>query len=473
MMHLWRCDRRTFADLIAKRKPLSDADVLRTDIIDNISLRSEDLLLAWQNSPTKEFSLPCVAIVAEGSMSNFLAWVLTYFRHIRPFTAHCRVVTPSIVNLLTQPVPLRLLPEVGSAGIGLILAEGITHSFGRTDISKLPFSAFARTLSFAFAESAKRYEQMFAGTGEVLEQIRSGWLSVRKVSNQHPLKLSPSDIRDVWGLVLSAFSEIEPNPSRIASEPLIIEALREIRADGRMPIRTWEDLSGPFQKIKSLTSAMGGPREGRVKAAEMAISELAHGPEETRRRRAFIAGYMVSLIEPGSFDHFSILFPTISEFRESLLWYGVCSGLFRETSVVNYGKGLGLLIKRELERPSHWYDRPNCDVALSEIEILLGNRDDAKLHLQTLVPGTLKVELFPMISTYVKWPVGMEEQVIENNALYPRQMTMFDGETQLRKDVLALLHKIDESAISLNAIRKDVEIKFGVKPPAKGRKQQK
>jgi hypothetical protein len=358
-------------------------------------------------------------------------------------------------------MPPPLLPDVGSADIGLILAEGMAYSVGRTDLNRWPFSAFARTLSFAYAEGAKRYAQMFSESGVVSEQIRSGWLSARELSNQPSLALSPTDISDVWALVLRAVAGVGPNQAQAKSEPLMVEALQGVRATGRVPSEAWMKLSGHFRAAESMIQVMEGSREGRVQAVEMAIRELARGSAETRRHRALIAGYMASRIQPGSLDHLPLLFPVIAELRESLLWYGACSGLTPETSVGNYGNGLGWLLKRELERPSHSLDRPNCDIALSEMDIILRSREGPKPSLPTLASGVLKVEILPLISTSVRWSEFGEDQVSERDTPAAHQRTLFNEDIRLRQDVLELLRRIEESSMSLDAIRKQVERTFG------------
>ena len=321
---LWSCDRRRFVDFIANRKPLGVADVRSADNLEEVPLRGDAILLIWKKSPAEKFSLPRAAIVAEGSLQHFLAWVLTYFRHIRPFTAHCRVLTPSSAMLAAQSIPSQSLLDMRSADIGLILAEGIAYSVGRTDLNRLPYSAFERTLSFAYAEGAKRYQQVFARKGATLEQVTSGWMEVRELTNQSSLDLSPADIREVWALVLNAVAAVGSNRAEGKSEHLVVDALRGVRANGRIPGDIWTQLSDSLLGAESLIRTMEGPREGRVKAAEITIRELSNGPPETQRCRAFIAGYMTSCIQPGSLDHFSILFPVIAKLRESFLWYGVC-----------------------------------------------------------------------------------------------------------------------------------------------------
>lgn len=466
MMHIWPCTRRGFVDFLASQKPLSVNEVRSVSSFDGISISGDNIMLVWQESPVNVFALPHAAIVSEDGLTDFLAWVSTYFRQFRPFTAHCRVLTPSLAHSLSQSIPSSSFPEIRSADLGLILAEGIAYTVGRTDPSRLPFSAYSRTLSFAFAECARQYDQIIIEKGTAFDQIKSGWLLARELSNQTPLDLSASIIRDVWSVVLRAAAGNDTNKASAIAEPILVEALKGVRTNGKLSKNTWTKLSDCFQNSESLSEAMEGSREGRVKAADIAIRELAHGPESTRRHRAFIAGYIASRIQPGTLDHFTVLTPAVANLRESYLWYGACSGLTPETSVDNYGNGLGWLMKRELERPSQWMDRPDCDIALSEMDLLLRNREGMKVSLRTLVSGLLKVEIFPLISTSVKWTEHGENYISERSAQAEPQRSLFSEDTQLlRQDVLELLRKVEESSMSLNAIRKQVETKFGEKIP--------
>jgi hypothetical protein len=214
---------------------------------------------------------------------------------------------------------------------------------------------------------------------------------------------------------------------------------------------------------------MTGPREIRVKIVDAAIHELAKGPDISRRQRSFLAGYLASLIQPGAIDHFKILFPVRSELPECFLWYGVLSGLTPRSSVLNYDNGLGWLINRELGRTTNWLDPPDCDIALTEMEILLRDRENSRLEMRTFVSGLLRIELFPLIYTGVKWSESIEKHVDDRN-LYGKQLTLFPEETRLTQDVQELLSKIQETSTSLNAIRRQVETRFGQKNPRRQKK---
>lgn len=475
MIYLWFCDRQKFADFISNRKPLSKEEMRSADAIEDIPLRNDEIILVWQKPPYDKFILPRAAIVAEGNTLDFLAWISTYFRNIRPFTAHCRVLTPSIAHLLTQSVKSPLTLDLRSADIGLVLAEGVAYSVGRMDSNKLPFPAFVRTLSFAYAEGVKQFEHIFTDSGMIFDLIQKGWLVARELTNQPLLELSPTDISLVWTLVICAVNGNRENWITNNVDIQIIKALQNVMQTGVVSHELWEKLSSLYFKNFPFNELMEGSRESRVKTVEIAIRELAHGSQETKKQRAFLAGYMVSRIQPGTLEHFPILFPVINELRESLLWYGACSGLTPESSVDNYGNGLGWLLKRELGRPSNWLDRPNCDISLSEAGILFRNREGIKINILTLASGTLKIEVFPLINTSVKWSYHGDEQISEENTLIGQQKTLLDDFKDndfLKKNASEILLKLDENSQLLNSIRKRVEATF-VEKSTKERKPRK
>lgn len=471
MIHFWSCDRRRLVDFLTNRMPLSAADVRNAEALDGVALRGEEMLLIWTRAPTETFALPRAVVVTEGALPDFLAWVSTYFRQIRPFTAHCRVLTAPLVRLCDQAGRAPVF-DLRSADVGLVVAEGVSYSVGRADWSRLPFAAFSRTLSYAFAEGVNQYGDLHAEKESVSDHIRSGWQSARELAHQVSLDLSPASIGDVWAVVLGACGNDTATQARGGTRSLLGEAVHGVRSTGRVPVETWKKLSGRLTKGDAVLEALEGPREARVKAVESTLRELAHGPEDSRKERAFLAGYVASRIHPGSLDHFAVLFPVTSELRESLLWYGACSGLTPESSVNDYGNGLGWLMKRELGRSSHWLDRPNCDIALSEMSILLTNREGAKPTIPTLASGVLKVELFPLVSTSVKWSEYGEDHTGEKGSVAPQPKTLFDADVRLREDVLEILRRIDDSARALDAIRRLAETTLG-ETPSKSRNRKK
>lgn len=472
MIYALACDRRRFVDFLLNQKPIVGVELKPLDLIKGFSLGKEDLLLIWQRSPQSSFALPNAVIVLENELSDFLAWVLTYFRQFRPFTAHCRIITPFLYRLLAEPNSSCSKSDIRSADVGLILAEGISYTLGHKNLGDLPFSAYSRTLSYAFSEALGNYKQLYAEDHKIAKQIINGWLSVRELSNQPKLNIPASTIGDIWAMILKAVSKNENDKGNGADDELLIDSLKGVWKNGQIPNQI---LSEFFHDPKSIFDAMEGSLEGRVQVVDSALKELLNGKQSARKYSAFLAGYLTSRIQPGTLDHFPVLAPYFLNFRESYLWYGVCSGLSPGSSVNDFGNGKGWLMKRELERSLNWLDRPNCDIALSEMKLILQNKEGGEIKFPRILTDYLKVEIFPLVSTSIKW-TGFEEDNLNVKYNYKSinlQAELFEDDCQVLKQYIEqLFHKIDDSSKSLYAIRKEIETKFGhVKNRPKRRKK--
>ncbi len=467
-MYLWSCDRRRFIDFLTNRAPLSAGTGRTTESVDGIDPRGEELVLLWKKAPTDAFALPRALVVAEDGLTDFLAWVLTYFRQIRPFSAHCRILTPPLLRLCDDSTRSAKGLDLGSADVGLIVAEGVAYSVGRTDTNRLPFAALARTLSFAFAEGARRYGDAIASSDDLVERLKSGWASARELTHQSPLELPTNAIYDVWAAILNVAGGTAATQRKSTPEPILIDAVRGVKSDGFVPKEIWKKLAARVLRDVPPAESLEGPREARVRAVENAIRELTHRREGSRWEQAFVAGYMASRIQPGSLDHFVVLFPAVADLRECLLWYGACAGLTPNSAVTDYGSGLGWLMKRDVGRPTHWLDRPNCDIALPELAVLMGGREGQKPMIPTVSSSVLKIELLPLVSTSVKWSDQGEENATDKR-MAPR--ALFDEDTRMREEVQEILRRIDHSAMSLDVIRKLVEATFGEKQSKNRRKK--
>jgi hypothetical protein len=318
------------------------------------------------------------------------------------------------------------------------------------------------------AEGARRYGNAFASSDDLVERIKSSWASARELTDQAPLELPANPINEVWAVILNVVGGTSVAQRKSTPEPLLVEAVRGVKSDGSVPKEIWKKLAGRVLRDVPPAESLEGPREGRVRAVENAIRELTHRREGSRWERAFVAGYMASRIQPGSLDHFAVLFPAIADLREGLLWYGACAGLIPDSAVANYGNGLGWLLKREVRRPTHWLDRPNCDIALSEMAVLMGGRERSKPMIPTVASGVLTVELVPLVPTTVRWSEQGDENIADTRVA---SKTLFDEDSRLREELLEILRRIDHSAMSLEAIRRLAEAALGEKLPKNRRKK--
>jgi len=84
----------------------------------------------------------------------------------------------------------------------------------------------------------------------------------------------------VWGTILIACGGDAGTQMMSGAKPPLVEAIRGIRDNGRVPVDAWKRLSGHLIKSESLLETLEGPREARVKAVESTLRELARGPED-------------------------------------------------------------------------------------------------------------------------------------------------------------------------------------------------
>src|SRR5207237_307367 len=114
--------------------------------------------------------------------------------------------------------------------------------------------------------------------------------------------------------------------------------------------------------------AMQDTREERVRLLENFLQSFGHVRQATEEL-AFLVGYLVSMIAPGTLDHWRLLNSIRQSIPTAGLWYGLCAGLRPESPIESFGAGVGRLVARELRRKVDLMEQPTCDVAVDELEV--------------------------------------------------------------------------------------------------------
>lgn len=468
MIFQWVCERAQVTELLAGHTtPPRDGVVQCREYLPK-GKRGEIELL-WAADPTERFILPRSIVVEDEELKDFSAWMSTYFRHIRPFTAHCRIMGRSMASKVRQSGMSEWPERYRSADIAVVIAETVAYSIGTSSASNTPYAYCTRTLSHVIAQAFRRYQGAWEGDEVLVDSVRDGWLVSRERAGHDALPLTADQVLDVWNTIFSVFER----PSRRRKvDRLVSEALASVVENGKILRQEWRLLARNVDTADSLWNSLEGPREGRVLAVEKALPKLARGPSSDRKTRAFLAGYLASRIQPGTLEHFRVLASVSDELRDSFLWYGACAGLAPETSVEEYDQGLGWLLRRELARDYFWLQRPQADISLTEFALLTNSPETRRPNFQTKSIGSLDVELVPFVTTNVRWgdaPKASDRQVSAQS----RQATLFAENEVSMHEVHELLRRVEESSHNLNTIRIAVEKAFGDKTPARSRKRRK
>ena len=159
----------------------------------------------------------------------------------------------------------------------------------------------------------------------------------------------------------------------------------------------------------------------------------------------FIAGFLTSLISPGTMDHIHVLLPYVEVLKASLLWYGLAAGSFGRSALQNYGGGLGRRILREATRRETLLDRPRCDIALQELEMVVESGTNIA-DVRTGISSALTVEITPCIDTVV--PIPIRPDAAQQELLPPTERVLPSEVLPEINDVLARLTRIREKLSS-------------------------
>ncbi len=457
MIHYLQCDRRDFAQLVSARAPVDAKEVETAVFLREIERRkrSQDTLtLAWRNSPSTRFSLPSFVVVDEESQRDFHAWIATYFRDIQPFSAQCRVLTPSSARSVMAALPIDVHARLGAVDLALVVAEVATYSAGKFDLSKLSFPAYERSLSFAFSRALEQFGDFDTPNSPSLGELEASWIKARELAREPELSLESKAITEIWQIVLNGLLVSRVRGPSGGLE--FVKALRMFRKSGRLPRGLVNKL--PLDLFPGTQSTLfelnEQSRESRVVAFEEAAIHLSR-TTMSKRTKSFLLGFVASRISPGTLNHISVLYPHVERFRECLFWFGVFAGLESDAGIADFSNGLGWLLRREIGRRSSVFDRPTCDISIEDFEVsMMGTRTKSR-NLHVTSNGILKIEIYPLVTTNVRWPQSQQDISGSRNATRHGQLSSMDEERDVV--LMELLSKLDDSTRHIGHIRKDLE----------------
>ena len=456
-MFFIRCNRKEFAKHLGSLGSRLLREASESVEIFNTNLKPEEIILCWGNSTDLEFSLPNLILVHEKSVTDFLAWVASYFREIEPFTAQCRVSTPSRVADALRPIQTKWSDAQKSIDIALIISEVAAYSIGTPDVTKLPFATYERSLSFAIAKALRQYGEFTESESEPLSSLLSAledtWTRARDLAGETPLGLDAKTVREVWGIVLQSGSTSRNSDDKDNLD--FIKSLRTFRREGFLDKRFLEVMpSGLLSPQATLFEMDDISREGRVLAFEEAAIRLSKSSKLSPRTRAFLLGFIASRISPGTLQHISVLFPFADQNRECLLWFGVFAGLSNNSDITTLSNGLGWILRREIERTIQLFDRPTCDISLEELAIYAHSNRGKRGGIRCTSHGILKIEIYPLITTNVRWP-QVQPELIEGRSS-SRSGQLFLDEERVDAEIARVLARLEETTVSIERIRKEI-----------------
>jgi hypothetical protein len=420
--------RREFVGILSTKRAMESIDAVEApdDRLRAVDTRNEMIAL-WPMHPSECGPLPSVIIVPTDGQDEFLAWTATYVRDFRPFTAFCRVVSRAIAEEYLAAPATPSLQHVEGMCAGLILGEAMAQSQGRVDIREIAISTYPATLAYSLCRALA-----LTRTPRFVDAVTSTWQHVREFTGQARTNVSSAAISFVWSVAFNAAISHQGQRTLFEASDSVREAWREYSQRGEFSVGTWDQLTGSVPEFSQLRDMSRLPREHRLILVDTALGKLASVGRDGSIRWSFIAGYITSMLGPGTLDHAEILLPVSTALPTALLWYGLFAGANPRGDGLPAGSTVARRIVRDLTSPDRLVDRPRCDMAFEELLMIAhpyGNR-----QLENLPGGRLDIDLIPGVTM----------------AAYLPQHSSAKGEDASRlrdAELLHLLEEIDELSV--------------------------
>lgn len=402
-----------------------------------------ELRFLWKEDPRVWSKLPTLIILEKIPSREFFAWTGTYLPNCRPITAYCRVINSERLQEALKAKPTFALGSLETICIGLILAEAATYVVGQSNVNRLSSAAFTGTYSYAITRAIAANLPLPAQ-----ESVGSLWIKARQYTGQRPLNLTLEDLDRVWGIVFSIFKPKEFETLHLTDAiGNIASACNDIIETGEISENNWQNLTHDLFDRKITYQLFRGPREERVLQVEDLLTSLSQNTKIDRMTISFVGGYLASRISPGTFDHHELLVPYLSRLPALLVWYGLCAGLPKDSKLRNFGFGIGRRIMRDATQEDSVLNRPKCDIALEELEVLYtGKNLTQNLHYKEA--GHLIIEILPGVNCTMR---NMETRQPEpSRPVLLQQVSPYDNkDAELRN----LFFDLDRSLKYIDRIR--------------------
>ena len=347
----------------------------------------------WPDVAAPEDDLPVLIVVAPGEVRGFVAWASTYLGSYRPFTGFCRVIDASQVKSVDSLKATPSLGKIADASVAVVVAEVLTHGRGRVDLKTLTLPMCLTTFSFATARClALGYpESEIDAVGRNLS-----------IAQCHATARPPSNAVRDSGDLAGAYRTACHTWAKRGRQPI-----QRSRCDtsGHSPKRRFERRCGTssFQWCNRTAGSVegdGGTPRGPCAQFDRSLGMLAGSHSRNRVSSEALAGYIASLLSPGTFEYVDLISSFSDRLPGLLLWYGLFTGIHPANTVLFEHGGLGRKLLREILTPESVLTPPKCDISVEELAVLTERTSAFDFYRQSR-QSSLSVEVLPLINVVV------------------------------------------------------------------------
>lgn len=346
----------------------------------------EELTFGWPEGQPKS-GLPHVIYVADSDLRDFLAWVATYITSHAPLTSLCRVLPRSVQDLTHATARTEDLQGLASLTASLTIAETLSHA-PQAWAGNIEHRHCASTLAFAMGRGLA-----FAShSSSSVARIADRWQTARAIAGQRQIDLPLEHLTRFWAILEGAYNSSPVTDPNIRD---VCDAFSDILVRKKVDGHTLRRHLGVSDGIAANIDRR--PREERVHLFE-AIADAMRSSPFTPERRAFAIGLGAAAIAPGTLEHAALVRPMVPEFPTALMWYAACSSAGSSTFEWGRYTSIGRRVERDIQAIHNFDSRPQCDIAIDELEVIAPLLGPSITALAS-TPPYLRIELAPWVWT--------------------------------------------------------------------------
>jgi hypothetical protein len=368
--------------------PISAAD------IPHLSPRRGTTTAIWRTPNTRSRSpLPQVIIGDDETLEDLFAWSSSYLRGIGPLTAQSRIITPNRLSSALRTRPEGIWWRIAGGAVGVVIGEVLMHARRALPLTEITLAACRSTLSFVLMRAAA-----LGARGGELPEVADLWQRLRSYTGQETTVVPSGVIAQVAISLASAIFD----PGRAPQSDESNQWFGSFLAHGDISVMAQiENAFGPWSTESLAKRFIGRTAEERVALLDEFAPLLSANPARSRIEKAFAVALIAFLCRPGFSQQAMLLAPYSAALPECMLWLGAMQAAAPFTETLAGGDGLGWRLARDLFEPDDLFSVPKCDIALSELQVLVRGKSSLKT-IKSLIRSRLDVELLPGVSVFVR-----------------------------------------------------------------------
>ncbi|CAB3714282.1 hypothetical protein LMG3441_03321 [Achromobacter kerstersii] len=387
--------------------------------------------VVWTRNKGGSADTPAILIGPEAVLTKFLPKMLAFPGGISPITSVMRTWFTEDFDKAGALIERPLGTMAAFGFVGLIMGELLMTGGGDTDLRFVGGDGVRRTLSFVCAQALMR-----GWPSEFIADILGRWLEASVLTANEVDVEARVHIARMCGF-LQSVSDLEDRKG--ATERFLAEQI-QAWAESQVSSSQRDFLQRSLpQVVQSLNGI-----QSREKRFDIIMEALKRSDGETRN--PLEQGFLISLIEPGSFEFLELSKKYDDKGGAVSVAYCAFTVMFGKEVALRQFNGFGLAV---LNNSLQLNGDENSDISISELRILHDIRRADPIVFRTRSPWLVDVELAPMVS-------GSFGNVIKRRAAAQRSEQRSDAaerEELLRENLGTALRAL-ESAYGLIEVRR-------------------